>query len=92
VQTAVHCIAGLAWVAGQHHEARRAVVLMAATAVFVREVQDPFLEAVDNAKFHQHCEQRAREEVEAAEFDAAWREGSMLTFDEAVAFALAATT
>ena len=90
VQTAVHCLEGLGWIAGQHHEARRAVVLMAATNVLVRQVEDPFLQAVDNARFHQDCEQLAREELGPAEFDAAWGEGSTMTFDQAVAFALAA--
>ncbi len=86
------CLEGLAWIAGYQQNARRAVVLMAAAAVLLREVGDPFLQlgAGDLPKFHERCEQHARDELGVAEFDAAWREGSELTFDQAVAFALAA--
>ncbi len=91
VQTALHCLEGLAWIAGHQQNARRAMVLMAAAAAIVRELGDPFLLAAgDPADFHKQCEQHARDQLEVAEFDAAWREGSELTFDQAVAFALAA--
>jgi non-specific serine/threonine protein kinase len=42
----------------------------------------------DLAVFHDECERRAREALGNNEFEAAWREGCSLHFDEAVAFAL----
>ena len=85
------CLEGLAWIAGYQQNARRAVVLMGATDILSPEVGDPLfqMDSGDLADFHKRCEQDAREELGVAEFDAAWREGSELTFDQAVAFALA---
>jgi serine/threonine-protein kinase PknK len=94
LQTVPTCLEGLAWIAGHQQNARRAVVLMAAAAVLRRDVGDPFLQlhAGDLAKFHEQCEQHTRDQLDAAEFDAAWHQGSELTFDQAVAFALAAAS
>jgi hypothetical protein len=40
--------------------------------------------------FHEECERRAREALGDKEFDAAFREGNAMDFDEAVAYALGA--
>jgi non-specific serine/threonine protein kinase len=42
--------------------------------------------------FHRECERRAREALDAEEFEAARLEGCSLSFDEAVAYARAEAT
>ena len=39
-------------------------------------------------QYHDDCERRTREELDAEEFEAARLEGDSLTFDEAVAYAI----
>jgi tetratricopeptide (TPR) repeat protein len=48
----------------------------------------PMVATVDQEDFHEECQRRARDELDTSDFDAAWREGIELTFDEAVAVAL----
>jgi serine/threonine-protein kinase PknK len=83
-RNAAECLLGLAWIAGSQHNARRAVVLTAAATALTRSIGAPLHAFPQLEAFHTDCERRAREELEPAEFDSAWREGSSLTFDEAV--------
>ena len=85
------CLEMMAWVADSNDNPRRAVVLMAAADALSRATGASFMiiNAIEDS--HEACEHRAREELDAAEFDAAWDEGSSLTFDEAIAVAVAQT-
>jgi len=44
----------------------------------------------DLVVFHEECECRARESLDSETFDAARRQGSAMSFDEAVAYSLGA--
>jgi non-specific serine/threonine protein kinase len=82
------CLEALAWVTCAKHEPKRAVVLMAAADTLGAAQGASPLILSDLAVFHDECERRAREALGNNEFEAAWREGCSLHFDEAVAFAL----
>ncbi|KAA1250607.1 protein kinase [Mycobacterium simiae] len=75
----------LAWVAGSLHNSRRATVLMAAAAAVGRAIGVTMVAHMGG--FHDECERCAREELDPQEFEAAWKQGDSLTFDEAVAVA-----
>jgi non-specific serine/threonine protein kinase len=88
---AAACLEGLAWIAQEAREARRAAVLMAAAEALGRTVGAstgvlPYL-----VQYHDECGRRTREELDAEEFEAARLEGDSLTFDEAVAYATGTT-
>lgn len=82
------CLEIVAWLAGSNHDARRAAVLMAAAAAVARAGGSPIVPMAHVGAFHAECERRAREELDPAEFEAAWSHGSSLSLDEAVAVAV----
>jgi hypothetical protein len=82
---------GLAWMAGQKHDARRAVVLMAAADALGRTVGASAVALPHLVVFHEQCERSALEALDTEEFEAAHLEGHSLSFDEAVAYALQET-
>src|SRR5262249_29842261 len=82
------CLEMLAWVADSNHDPRRAVVLMAAADALSRASGASFIMVAAIGGFHEACEQHAREQLDAVEFQEAWDQGNSLTFDEAIAIAL----
>jgi serine/threonine-protein kinase PknK len=91
-RNAAACLEALAWIAGEQHHPRRAVALMEAaerlghatgSSAAVIPHRLPHLTV-----FHEECERRAREALDAVEFDAAREKGRSLRFDDAVASAL----
>ncbi len=82
------CLEALAWIAGDQLNPRRAVVLMAAAERLVQAVGSSAAVFPHLAVFHEECERRAREALDAAEFDAAREKGSSLRFGDAVSYAL----
>jgi ATP/maltotriose-dependent transcriptional regulator MalT len=89
MRTGAQCLEVLGWIAAHQHDARRAVLLLGAASRFVRQVEDYWLVVGDQARFHKQCKQNTRDRLGVSEFDAAWREGNGLTFDQAVTVALA---
>lgn len=85
---AAACLEGLAWIAADQHDSRRAAVLMTAAEAVGHTVGASTVVLPHLVVFHEECERRAREALDADVFDAAQREGDSLTFDEAVAYAL----
>jgi non-specific serine/threonine protein kinase len=83
---------GLAWIAGERHDARRAIVLMAAADALGRTVGASTVVLPHLVVFHEECERSARKALDAEEFEAAHREGYSLGFDEAVTYAMQETT
>ena len=92
MRTGTQCLEVLGWVSARQHDTRRAVLLLGAASKFVRQVEDYWLVVGDQAKFHKQCKQNTRDELGVSEFEVAWREGNGLTFDQAVAVALAEPT
>ena len=78
----------LAWIMESRQQLRPAVVLMAAAAERSLAIGAPLIAAF-LGPFHSDCESRAREQLSPAEFQAVWHDGAAMTFEEAVAFALA---
>lgn len=81
----------LAWVAAASRHPRRAAVLMAAAAAVSRASGTSSTTMTLLGLFHDECQRRTREQLSVNDFEAASAEGNMMTFDEAAAFALAAT-
>jgi non-specific serine/threonine protein kinase len=85
---AAACMEGLAWIAAEKAEFRRAAVYMAAaetlgSAVGASSVVLPHLHG-----FHDECEHRVRGGLDPHELEAAQSEGRSFTFEEAVTYAL----
>ncbi len=85
---AAACLEGLAWIAAEKADVRRATVLMAAaeslgSAVGASTVVLPHL-----LGFHIECERRAREGLGTRDFEAARQEGRSFSFDDAITYAL----
>jgi hypothetical protein len=78
------------WVAGANHDLPWATLLIAAAAAVSRDIGAP-LHPSDLGELHNECERSARDELGVAGFDAAWRRGSSLSLEQAVAAALAQT-
>ncbi|HEX9497298.1 MAG TPA: protein kinase, partial [Mycobacterium sp.] len=83
---------GLAWIAGEKHDARRATVLMAAADALGRTVGASTVVLPHLVVFHEECERSARKALDAEEFEAAHLQGYALRFDEAVTYAMQETT
>lgn len=88
-RNAAACLEALAWVAGDQHNPRRAVVLMAAAERLGHAIGSSAAVLPHLTVFHEECERRAREALDAPDFDAAREKGRSLRFDDAVAYALA---
>ncbi|WP_433678690.1 response regulator transcription factor [Nocardia sp. CA-119907] len=79
----------LAWIAAEKHDARRAAVLLGASHELLQAgggsgiVQSPHLLA-----YHVECEQHTRDALSSREYESAYREGSAMSFEAAVDFAL----
>ena len=80
---------GLAWIAAENDDGRRAAVLMGAAQGLGRTVGASTVVLPHLHVFHRECERRARESLDAGAFEAAHREGCLFSFDEAVAYATA---
>jgi non-specific serine/threonine protein kinase len=88
---AAACLEALAWIADAKHDPRRAVVLMAAAEALGRTVGTTAVVLPHLQVFHDECQRKAREALDADDLEAAHLEGYSLSFDEAVAYALQET-
>ena len=79
---------GLAWIAQQKHDPRRAAVLMAAAEAMGRTVGAYGVVLPHLGLFHERCDSATREALGAKEFEAAYQDGRALSFNEAVAYAV----
>lgn len=86
--TGAQCLEVLAWHAASENDPQRATTMMAVAAALTRSTGFPLHPLPQMKRLHDECERRARQELGAAEFEAAWDDGSSLTFDEALALAL----
>lgn len=85
VWAVAQCLEIMAWVAQSSHDARAAVVLMAAAvAASGADSGTPVLVFSQMGQFHNECERRARVQLTAAEFEKAYSQGASLDFDPAV--------
>ncbi|WP_186243533.1 BTAD domain-containing putative transcriptional regulator [Mycobacterium simulans] len=71
----------LAWITETRNQPRQAAVLMAAAAEISR-ASGAILASVLVGDFHSECERRVREQLSAAEFQAAWNEGTALNMSD----------
>jgi serine/threonine-protein kinase PknK len=87
-RNAAACLEALAWISGDQHNPRRAVVLMAAAERLVHAIGSSAAVFPHLTVFHEECDRRAREALGAEEFDAAREKGRSLRFGDAVSYAL----
>jgi len=85
---AAACLEGLAWIAAEKADYRRAAALMAAAEMLGSAVGASTVVLPHLLGFHLECERRAREGLGAEEFEAARQEGCSLGFDDAITYAL----
>ncbi|MFC9356668.1 protein kinase [Rhodococcus sp. NPDC057014] len=87
-RVAASCLEALAWIAGEHRDARRAAVLMGAAEELGRSVGSVAVIYPTMLVYHDACAEKARRGLGDKAFEAAGREGRHLDFDAAVAYAL----
>jgi tetratricopeptide (TPR) repeat protein len=87
-RNAAACLEALAWVAGDERDPRRAVVLMAAAERLGHTIGSSASGLPLLIAFHEQCERRAREALDAAEFHVAHEEGHSMRLDGVIAYAL----
>ncbi|WP_051574668.1 protein kinase [Mycobacterium sp. URHB0044] len=80
---------GLAWIAAEKDDTGRAAVLMAAAQGLGRIVGASTVVLPHLQVFHDQCERRTREALDAEALEAARQEGCAMSFEEAVAYAVA---
>ena len=80
--TVANCLEGLAWVAESQGDARQAVVLMAAVSAISHAIGATALPFTHLGGFHDECQEKTRKQLSAAEYEAAWSEGSAWTFGD----------
>jgi hypothetical protein len=85
-QLIADCLEGLAALASQQDQARRAASLFGATHALRRSIGAP--SDYDDPGALRDQRDAAREELGEEAFGAAWAEGEAMTLEEAVAFAL----
>jgi non-specific serine/threonine protein kinase len=78
----------LAWIAAAEGNPPRDVVLIGAAEGLGRTVGASTVVLPHLTVFHEECERRARETLDEQALLAAWQQGSSLSFDDAVAYAL----
>jgi non-specific serine/threonine protein kinase len=88
-RTAASCIEALAWMAGDADEPERAVVMLAAAESLGQAVRSSVVVFPKLLEHEAECERHARNALSAEEYDSARRKGSLMSFSEAVAYALA---
>jgi non-specific serine/threonine protein kinase len=88
-KTAATYLEALAWVAAADGKPARAVALMGAAETVGRAVGNYVFLFPNLPVFHEECDRRARNALDAEAYDAAREEGRSLSFDDAVAYALA---
>lgn len=87
-RNAAGCLEGLAWIAAQQHDSRAAAVMMGAADTAAQTVGSVTVPLPRLHDLHAECERLARETLGDEQFDAARRDGSAMSFDEAAAYAL----
>jgi non-specific serine/threonine protein kinase len=87
---AAACLEGLAWIAAEEGDYRRAAVLTGAAETLGRAVGASTIVLPHLLGFHLECDRRARDGLDADEFEAARQEGLSFAFDEAITYALGA--
>lgn len=85
---AAACMQGLAWIAAERGDHRRAAVLLASAETLIRALGASTVVFPHLLPFHTDCERRTREALEPNEFEAASQEGRSLGFEEAITYAL----
>ncbi|HET6732226.1 MAG TPA: protein kinase [Mycobacterium sp.] len=85
---AAACLEGLAWIAAEEREYRRAAVLTGAAETLRRAVGATTVVLPHLLGFHLECDRRAREGLDPDEFEAARQEGCTFGFENAVTYAL----
>jgi non-specific serine/threonine protein kinase len=85
---AAACLEGLAWIAAEKADYRRAAVLMAAAGTLGSAIGASTVVLPHLLDFHLECDRRTRERLGAEEFEAARQEGCSFGFDEAVTYGL----
>ncbi|AWK76672.1 protein kinase (plasmid) [Rhodococcus oxybenzonivorans] len=82
------CLQALAWITAQDQNARRAVVLLAASEELSRSVGSPTVVVPSTGEYQQACEHATRDALNKEVFASAHREGAKLGFNAAIAYAL----
>jgi hypothetical protein len=88
-RTAATYLEALAWIAAADGKPARAVALMGAAETVGRTVGNYVFLFPNLPVFHEDCDRRARDALDAQAYEAAREEGRSLRFEDAVAYALA---
>jgi serine/threonine-protein kinase PknK len=88
-RTAATYIEALAWIAAEEGKPARAAALMGAAETVGRTVGNYVFLFPNLPVFHEECDRRTRDALDAHAFEAAHEEGRSLRFDDAVTYALA---
>jgi non-specific serine/threonine protein kinase len=85
---AAACLEGLAWIAAEKADYRRAAVLMGAAQTLGSAVGASTVVLPHLLDFHLECDHRTREGLDSDDFEAARQEGCSFGFDEAITYGL----
>jgi non-specific serine/threonine protein kinase len=88
-RTAATYLEALAWIAAEDGKPARAVALMGTAETVGRTVGNYVFLFPNLPVFHEECDCRARDALDAQAYEAAHEEGRSLSFHDAVAYALA---
>jgi predicted ATPase len=83
-----HCLEMLAWIAAAQHHSQRTARLLGAAHTFWRSTGTPPSELRHLAPEHKLCEQHARRTLGDQTFTTLFDEGTQLTTDQAITYAL----
>ena len=90
-RNAAACLEAMAWVARAKNNPYRAIVLLAAAETLGQAIGVVPAVLPELADFHDDCERRAREALDAKDFENARQAGNQMDFDAAVVYALGDT-
>ncbi|MBB5889829.1 ATP-binding protein [Kutzneria kofuensis] len=88
VQGTAFCLEALACVATSDHRESRAATLLGAAEALWQSMGTSVAPLKPVFDYHRDCERQARSALGGKKYEAAFREGGRLTFDEMVAYAL----
>ena len=82
------CLTALAWIEADQHNAKRAAVLLGATAGLCKEIGGPTVEFLEKLIDHQECVRSTREMLGAEKFRTQFQLGNSLSLHDAAAYAV----
>ena len=82
------CLDTLAWIAAGEHDPSRAATLLGAAAALTQAMGTLTVTYPDLAGYHEQCERQTRRALGERAFQVAFRHGSTLSVEDAIAYAM----